>query len=235
MSFPQLATRFLAIVSGEPIRRLEHGNQLDIPTHRRAARVLDEVRERTGGRLFCNERPISSLDDVCNAIKYQWEYKGCRYVITDYLQLAEVLGLSDRLETITRVSGELRKTAKELNIISIGLSQFNRETSKDYENPPTVQGLMGGSPLENDSDQVLMIDHSRYEKNEYSNSATQHLILGKNRHGSSEEFVARWDYTTLRIAEESGSPEAPASTGADSRWEPGADAVDEVFEAEVRA
>jgi replicative DNA helicase len=94
---------------------------------------------------------------------------------------------------------------RDLNIVSLGLSQFNRETSKNYDDSPTVQGLMGGSPLENDSDQVFLIDHSRYERVDNTGGATQTLILGKNRHGPCVEFPARWDYNTLRIVEQ-GAP-----------------------------
>ncbi|HJQ53469.1 MAG TPA: DnaB-like helicase C-terminal domain-containing protein [Gemmatimonadaceae bacterium] len=209
MSWVQLATRYMAIVSGERIYRLEQGSALDPAIHRRAAHALASIRERTGGQLLCNERHISNLDDIRAAIRYQHEYLGSRYVIVDYMQLAKVVGVRDILEAVTIISGSVREEGRELQIITLGLSQLNRETSKDRENPPTPQGLMGGSPLENDSDQVMLLDHTRFERSRVSNSAKQHFILGKNRHGATGEIEARWDYNTLRVEEIPSAPAEP--------------------------
>lgn len=201
MFWTQLATRYMAIVSGEKINALEPGSGLDVSAHRKAAHAIEELGERTGGALFCNQRHISSLNHILSAIAFLHEYKGCRTIIVDYMQLAKVSGMSDRLDAVTEISGEVRGIGQELQIVTVGLSQFNRETSKDYEHPPTPQGLMGGSPLENDSDQVMLIDHTSYRRNNFTNSATQKFILGKNRHGPCGIIDCAWDYNTLRVRE----------------------------------
>lgn len=201
MFWTQLATRYMAIVSGQKVGALEPGSGLDVKAHRQAARAVEELGERTGGTLYCNQRHISSLDHILSAIMYLHECRGCRMVIVDYMQLAKVTGLSDRLEAVTQISGGVRGIGQELQIVTVGLSQFNRETSKDYEHPPTPQGLMGGSPLENDSDQVMLIDHTSYRRNNFTNSATQKFILGKNRHGPCGIIDCAWDYNTLRVRE----------------------------------
>jgi replicative DNA helicase len=221
MFWTQLTTRYMAIVSGEKIDALEPGKWLDESTHKRAAKAIDAREERTGGALWCNERHISSLDHITSAIEWLNEYKGCRMIIVDYMQLAKVIGVSDRLEAVTRISGEVRGIGADLRLVTIGLSQFNRETSKDRENPPTPQGLMGGSPLENDSDQVLLIDHTNYERNAMSNTAKQKFILGKNRHGPAGPISCEWDYSTLRIREV--APVYQSLSGVPERgeaWEP---------------
>lgn len=202
MFWTQLTTRYMAIVSGEKIDSLEPGSRLDNVAHKRAAKSIDAREERTGGGLWCNERHISNLDHITAAIEFLNEYKGCRMIVVDYMQLASVIGVSDRLEAVTRISGEVRGIGADLRLVTIGLSQFNRETSKDRENPPTPQGLMGGSPLENDSDQVLLIDHTNYERSTMSNTAKQKFILGKNRHGPAGPIDCIWDYSTLRIREQ---------------------------------
>lgn len=201
MFWSQLATRYMAVASGEKINSLEPGAGIDWKAHARAQTVIEDVRDRTGGALWFNQRRISSLDDILAAIAFLNEYKGCRMVIVDYMQLAKVIGVSDRLEAVTRISGEVRGIGSDLRLVTIGLSQFNRETSKDYENAPTPQGLMGGSPLENDSDQVLLIDHTNYERNTLTNTAKQKFILGKNRHGPTGLIDCEWDYNNLRIRE----------------------------------
>ncbi|HEY9227406.1 MAG TPA: DnaB-like helicase C-terminal domain-containing protein, partial [Gemmatimonadaceae bacterium] len=81
--------------------------------------------------------------------------------------------------------------------------QFNRATSANNEHPPTPEGLMGGSPIENDSDQVILLDHSQYERiNDHGNVyALAPLILAKNRHGSMTEIPIKMDFRCLRITE----------------------------------
>ncbi len=217
MSQAQLTTRFLSIASGERISALEKGRLFDIDAFDRATAAVNAIQESTGGVVFCNERPISLLSDITDAIRHHHEYHGCRYVITDYLQLAEVSGVRDPLEGITAVSHEVRKIAADLNIVSIGLSQFNRETSKDREHSPTPQGLMGGSALENDSDQVLLFDHTKMLKT--PDGATTSLLLAKNRHGPQKDIPVEWDWSTLRLTERIPPVEAAAPTRSRRDWQ----------------
>lgn len=219
MFWTQLLTRYMAIGSGEKINLLEPGRFLDVNAHERAQRAIEQLKERTGGGLWCNQRHISSLEHVVAAIEFLHEYHGCRMIIVDYMQLAKIVGLTDRLEAVTRISADVNEMAKELRIVTIGLSQYNRETSKDRENPPTPQGLMGGSPLENDSDQVMLIDHTTYERSPLLNTARQKFILGKNRHGPAGTIDCVWDYNTLRLREEAPVFNGPTPDRGEA-WEP---------------
>ena len=89
--------------------------------------------------------------------------------------------------------------AKKSLVITIGLSQFNRTTSANYAERPTIQGMMGASSVENDSDCVLLLDHTRYKRTD--SEARTWALLGKNRHGSTGEIPILWDYRTLRVRE----------------------------------
>jgi replicative DNA helicase len=201
MSWPELATRYMAIVSGERVNGLEPGVGLDVHAHQRASRAVQRITEKQGGRLITNERPISQLEDVEDAISYLFEYEGCRFIVIDYMQLARVAGSRDLLEAVTTISASVRWSAKKHKLVTIGLSQLNRETSKNYNDPPTPQSLFGGSPIENDSDQVMLIDHSSYSRNGITNTARQTLLLGKNRHGPCGPIECEWNYDNLRIAQ----------------------------------
>jgi replicative DNA helicase len=162
---------------------------------------MHKIHEQTGGSVHFNKCSISELGQVVSGMREQVEYAGSRYVIVDYLQLANVPGTEHLTERITKVSNEIRRTAKELKIVSVGVSQYNRETSKDRENPPIVQGLMGGSALENDSDQVLLLDHTSYKKDDLQHSANATLILAKNRHGPQAKIPLMFNYRDLSITE----------------------------------
>jgi replicative DNA helicase len=197
MSQSELATRLLSIVSGEDVRELEQGNFYNAIAFGRARKVMGEIAERTGAKVFVNRRSVSSLDQIRSAFQYQHQHNGCTLVITDYMQLAHVNGSRNDVERITEVSGVVRRTAKEENVTSVALSQYNRETSKDRDNPPTPQGLHGGSALENDSDQVLLLDHTEYKRE--PSGATTRLLLAKNRHGPQMILGVRFNYRTLSV------------------------------------
>ena len=56
---------------------------------------------------------------------------------------------------------------------------------------------MGGSALENDSDMVMLLDHTTY-KETGRHQAMIKLLAAKNRHGSWGEIPLMWDFSTLR-------------------------------------
>ena len=217
MSRDQLVTRALAIASGISVRRLEHGADYCRPDWETASLRMMEIHERMGGVLCVNDGPIVRLEDLVAAIKYQTQYQGCRFHIVDYLQLCRVAGTKDVIEAVPVVSGTMRELAKELNVVMVGLSQFNRDTSKNRDQKPQVQGLMGGSALENDADQVLLLNHAKYVKN--GHYADTEVLLAKNRHGTTPDMAVRWDYRTLTLTE-TGEPEhGGEGVGLGDAWE----------------
>ena len=200
MSEAQLATRLQAIVGAVDIRKLEHGVGFDLSEATKAADAVESIREDTGGCVYTNDSPIYELAGIIEAMDLLSGEYGCRFFVVDYLQLAWTGTADSLLRQITEVSHAVRKTAQQLGVVSIGISQLNRSTSAQKESP-IAQGLMGGSSLENDADQVLIFDHTTY-KPEADRSATVDLLLRKNRHGAVGKIPCRWDYRTLRLEEE---------------------------------
>lgn len=203
MSKEELATRLLAIASGVSASELEQGRSFSVISWNAATRRLNEIHEKSGGVVFVNDKRLRNLEDVVDAIRYLHEFNGVRYVILDYLQLVWIKGRKehDILERIQEVSGAVCAAAKDMGLVFVGLSQFNRQTSANRTDPPMPQGLMGGSPLENDSDQVVLLDHSQYARDHERNMATTRLLLSKNRHGPAAIIPVRWDYRPLRLRE----------------------------------
>ncbi len=199
MDLEEIATRTLAIVADVQADRLEPGRFYDIEAHRSANSEMDRIYAETGGVIYVNRDEIARLEDIEAGFRYLVGVQGCQLILTDYLQLAWVQHARSMTDAIQEVSHTIRGLAKSLRVTSLALSQFNRETSANRDVPPTPQGLMGGSPLENDSSQVLLLDHSRYTRTEHG--AKTRLILAKNRHGPTAEIGLLWDYRTLRMAE----------------------------------
>jgi hypothetical protein len=198
MAWGELATRQLAITTRTPITSLEHGSGFDPAAHRAANSVMAEFYAR-GGAIYVNQDELNRLEDIEASMRYLVQVQGCRLIVIDYLQLAWVDGARNMLDRIVEVSHTVRRLTRELNCTTLALSQFNRETSAKRDEPPIVQGLMGGSPLENDATQILMLDHSTYEARQYG--AYTKLLLDKNRHGPCREIHFEWDYRTLTMHE----------------------------------
>ena len=197
MGRSELATRYMASASGEPVKALEQGSGFSRMAWDRAVAFIDDQRRRTGGQLLMNRKPLSRLSDVIACIRYYHESHGCKWFCVDYLQLAYVPNVHEINARMEMVSHQLRELSQSLGIVLVQLSQFNRVTSANRAERPVVQGLMGGSAIENDSHQVLLFDHSRVMRS--GSQCDTWLLLDKNRHGGVSDIPVRWDFDTLRL------------------------------------
>ncbi len=213
MSQEQLVTRLVALTTGTSVRHLEPGKSFHPQIARTANADFVALLDRTEGSIRVNRYPLRDLTDLDLVFGYYSEREPCTLFVTDYLQLAWAGGARSMLESITEVSHAIRARAREHSIVSIGLSQFNRSTSANRQERPRVEGLMGGSPLENDADQVLLLDHSAYERLG-PHAGRTNLLLAKNRHGPQVEIPIVWDYQTLQVREQctGEDPELSART-----------------------
>jgi replicative DNA helicase len=112
------------------------------------------------------------------------------------------------LARIQRVSNTVRGVAVDHRVLTLALSQLKREASQDYTQTPTAQSLMGGSPLENDSMQIAIIDHSRRDP-WYTPAGDGKQLQGwdswlcwvKNRYGPTLDVPIRFDPRTMLITQ----------------------------------
>jgi replicative DNA helicase len=197
MSWSQLVTRLRAIATGTDIRLLEWGEQFSEP----AAKEADAALVALPGTLYYNRRPAWRLEDVRELMQLYAQQKNVRFFVVDYLQLVSPGGTERIYEAVTKVSQQLRFAALELNAVCVAVSQYNRATSANRTDRPIVQGLAGGSSIENDADQVILLDHTRRKRNEHERTERTYALLAKNRHGPQGELGIEFDYRTLRVRE----------------------------------
>ena len=197
MSWEQLVTRLRAIATGVDVRRVEWGDEFSDTDARQADAALLDL----PGHLYFNRLPIWKLEDVSELMRLYATERGVRFFIVDYLQLVSPGGSERIYEGVTKVSQQLRYAAQSLNAVCVSVSQFNRATSANRSERPVVQGLLGGSSIENDASQVLLLDHTRRKRDDYRRTERGYLLLGKNRHGPQGELRVEYDYRTLRVRE----------------------------------
>jgi replicative DNA helicase len=204
MSQPEVQTRLLAVMSGVPIRMLEQGRYFDAEAFKEASRRVEEIHEDTKGCVAINRLPLRSLRDIQDSIRYNYEVHGSRYFIVDYLQLAQVGRAVDIYTRVTEISDGVRALVKELQVCEVGMSQFNRETTKTVQTKdgpkverPTKEGLLGGASLEQDADQVILLHTEISTPDEMLMVG----ILDKNRHGPQGDIPLRFRKDNLRMEE----------------------------------
>ena len=202
MSQEQLMSRILGMLTGEPVAKMQRGPEYD-PHF--ADFIQERLQEKIGkARLMTNddamsEHPLHQIDEIVDLCTYWIEELGCKMLILDYMQLAG-FGSSEKVaERVTEISRAIRGVAHHKKVVTMGLSQFNRTTSANYTDKPKVQGLFGASGMENDANQVVMIDHSRYEKTPQGNRT--YVLVGKNRHGPTPEIPILLDTRSLQMIE----------------------------------
>ena len=208
MSITQIKTRFYSILTGEPVRGLERGPDFDPAAGARVVHSLGKLREDGCGKLTVNIDPMWDLQEVLKLMTHYVKELGCTLVIVDYLQL---IGAGDEREmtrAMTKVSHHMSAFAKRHKVVMLGLSQFNRQTTNNRFDSPTAQGLISSSSIENDSDQVFLLDHSRFERGkkeseykDYRHLVRTYGIVAKNRHGPQGDIPILWDHRTLTVTE----------------------------------
>jgi replicative DNA helicase len=196
MHHTQLAARLYAMATGADVHRLERG-RFDPQAMQWVVQSLRNVFPTAG--LLTNRGLLFSRDAVLEHMSKLRE-QGVRVFFVDYLQL---IGLGDEQSInsqVTDVVTHLRAFAVQTGSLVVVVSQFNRTTSSNYFDTPRSQGLHGGMIVEACADQVLLLDHSRYESVGEAGAMTW-AVLDKNRHGARAEIPMRWDFRNLTARE----------------------------------
>jgi len=198
MSREQLLLRLLGITTGQRLSQIEPGHQFDAALFSSAAAQFVERTQMAGASLWMAERPSRDLLEVDRLMR-DAVTAGCRLIVLDYLQLVSVNGVPKMDEAMRQVSATVQSLAYRHNVNTLALSQFNRSTTGNQDAKPTIFGLMGGSSLENDADQIILLDHT--SRQQTGAGVTMNALLEKNRHGPSAEIAITMDTHTLRLSE----------------------------------
>lgn len=192
MTAREIAQRVYAITTDQNIRHFEKREY--------NANALTPIRELPN--FYVPDSVAHRWETVVQTFTEMYE-EGVRYFVLDYLQLVQAGNERTVFEAVAETVTYLRAWALNNGCVMLCLSQFNRETSKNYQDKPVSQSLWGGMLLEASSDLVLLLDHSRYTKVGNTGARTW-LLCDKNRHGPRVEIPIQWDWQTLQCTEGKG-------------------------------
>lgn len=130
----------------------------------------------------------ATLDSIMASCEAMVE-AGSQCLFLDHLQLIKAPAdqISDRA---TEISEALRYFAHSRQILVVALSQLNRFASRERNKRPTMHDLWGGTAIESNANQVMLIDHSQQQRDpKRPHLLRTWLYLDKNREGPNRILI----------------------------------------------
>lgn len=199
MSNAQLVKRLLSTFSKIDLNKINRG--------RLEQMEFEELLSVSGLKQFEN----ILLDDSASLNIFEFRSKarkmvkhGCKMIIVDYLQLMSGTGKeNNREQEISTISRGIKKTAKELNIPIILLSQLSRDIEKRERNEPKLSDLRESGAIEQDADIVAFLTREDYQQtNINENSNKGWLKIKKHRNGSLADIPFITNFSTQQWTED---------------------------------
>jgi replicative DNA helicase len=125
--------------------------------------------------------------------------EGARLLVVDYLQLLVPERKRDSThDEIAGISAALKRTAKELDVVVLALSQLSRAPEGRKDKRPTMADLRGSGAIEQDCDLGLLLFREEMHTPRPDNVGIAEVIVAKNRNGPTG--VVRVQFTS-RLAQ----------------------------------
>lgn len=196
MSKEQLAQRIISTEARVLSNRLRTG-ELNSSDWERLGLALNNLAECD--LYFDDTSSINVPEMKARALRL----KDVDCIIIDYLQLMSGTRRSEnRVQEVAEITRSLKMMAKDLDIPVVTCSQLSRGVAKNSgDHRPQMTDLRESGSIEQDADIVIMLHREDYYKkdndegddtvSETANIAE--LIVGKNRHGSTETVKVAWN------------------------------------------
>lgn len=143
-------------------------------------------------KIFIDDKStnLSDIKAKCRLIKSK---QGLDVVIIDYLQLIELTeGSYSREQEIAKISRELKKLAKKLEVTVVALSQLSRAPEQRVDHRPILSDLRESGSIEQDADIIMMLYRNEYYNKESGDKNIAEVIVNKNRNGEVKTIKLGW-------------------------------------------
>lgn len=191
----QLTQRLLSSKCLIPLKKIRSGS-LDDKGIQKLLEGADDLSKR---KLFIDDKSttMAAIRSKAKALKAK---EGLNVLVVDYLQLIESSGKAPtREQEIAKISRELKRLAKGLDITVIALSQLSRAPELRADSRPMLSDLRESGSIEQDADIVIF----PYRENYYDKEAEKErveIIIGKNRNGEVTTINLGWAGQYQRFA-----------------------------------
>lgn len=160
-------------------------NEMHICIHDQARTVMEirALSRRHAAKMATTTRPL-------------------RLIVVDYLQRMRGSGAEQRREEeVSRISGDLKSLAVELEVPVLAVSSLNRELEKRQHRKPQMSDLRESGALEFDADVILFVYREEvYSPQVVGTHGLAEIIIGKNRNGPLGEAKVAFvkEYTSFQ-------------------------------------
>lgn len=158
---------------------------------------------RDAGDIAIHTDRSRDLASICDKVREGTD-AGATFFVVDHLQKVRVDSHRGDVYTTSEIVSEtLDDLVDQLNVTILGLSQLNRQASREVDRRPTMFDLHGGTSIESNAAFILMLDHSRYERDRLHRQIIRSYVLfEKNQMGPKGiEVPVVWDTGELTIRE----------------------------------
>lgn len=188
MTTEQLMERLISSRSLVEFGKIKTG-KLDEAEFRKITDAANVLAKR---KIFIDDKStnLSDIKAKCRNLKIK---EGLDVVIIDYLQLIEISDKTNsREQEIAKISRELKKLAKKLEITIVALSQLSRGPEQRTDHKPILSDLRESGSIEQDADVIFMLYRDEYYNKESEEKNIAELIINKNRNGETKTIKLGW-------------------------------------------
>ncbi len=199
----QLTTRMLCGMAGVSAREVERGRfvkkSVVLPLLQSAARELAETPIR------CDDQGGLDVMELRARARHIHKKFDVELIVIDYLQLLNYREFAQQGQQVmvSKISGEIKAMAKELNVPVLVLSQLSRNSEqRGGDEKPKNSDLRDSGAIEQDADVILMLRRPSFMSSrvpEHDDRLLAIVDVSKNRNGATGEVRLNFDGAITRF------------------------------------
>jgi replicative DNA helicase len=184
MSTDQLVQRMVAAEGKVKLGLLKSGKVMGHEeSMTRFGAAVTNLSKASGKIFFDDTAGLNITDLVARAKRYHRKH-GLDLIMVDHIGLIEsTIKTDNETVKITQISRALKKLAKELHCVVIGLAQLNREVEKRAVKRPMMSDIRSSGAIEQDGDWIQLMYRDEYYNEDSLTPGQVEIITCKNRDG----------------------------------------------------
>lgn len=154
------------------------------------SKLTEAMGELSEATIYIDDTPGSSILEMRTKARKLKIEKGLRFLIVDYLQLADSgRRFDNRVQEVSFISQNLKNLARELKIPVLAISQLSRAVEHRGEKKPQLADLRESGAIEQDADVVMFLYHEQESEDLLDkNKRLIKLYIAKHRNGPTGEI-----------------------------------------------
>lgn len=207
MSTDQLVQRMVAAQAKVKLGLLKSGKVMGLDEQMTRFGAGVTTLSQAGGQVFFDDTPGLNITNLVAKAKRYHRKHGLSVIFVDHIGLVESSMKTDN-ETLKlgQISRLLKKLAKELGCVVIGLGQLNREVEKRSNKRPMISDLRQSGSIEQDADWIQLLYRDEYYNEDSLTPGQIEINSGKVRDGEAGVDYLSWrgEYGLLEGMPEGG-------------------------------